>query len=97
VGGGEVSEGVRFEFTLDATALSASLSEVFEKYSDVMVKMQPVMKRAAEQISAIAALFNPPKHRSGHRHAGTRDHRLRYTPARKDIPLGLRTVTKARG
>lgn len=32
--------------------------------------------------------------RTGHRHYGTRDHKLRYTPARKDVPLGQRTMAK---
>lgn len=34
--------------------------------------------------------------RSGHRHRGTRDWRLRHAPARRDLPLGERTLAKAR-
>lgn len=52
--------------------------------------MTPVLVRlAAANIRSLAR-----RRRTGHRHAGTADHRLRYAPARRDVPLGRRTAAK---
>jgi murein tripeptide amidase MpaA len=78
--------------------------EAAKEMSTVMARIASVMRDAAATLLAsdafrrFSASFNKPReHRSAHRHAGTRDHRLRYAPARRDLPLGERTAAKALG
>lgn len=73
--------------------LNASVTIVTNSFERALA----VFQAASDAIRAFgiaARLVRIRKHRSGHRHRGTVDWRLRYAPARKDVPLGMRTQAK---
>jgi len=79
---------------------------VIQSYQGTLVTMRvgferfnSQLKRVTEQFEVFAGVvrrmkFKRVRHRSGHRHRGTVDWKLRYAPARKDVTLGMRTQAK---
>jgi hypothetical protein len=71
-----------------------------QEFSTAMERLRGVLETSTTQIRALvdrlASLSRlDGYHRTGHRHAGTRDHALRFAPGRRDLPLGERTAAKA--
>ncbi len=88
-------------YTLEVLRASATAAAAVE-FSDGALELTialrdhatPGLKRLALAIHGFGALVLSRRRRTGHRHRGSQDWALRYTPARNDLPLGGRTAAK---
>ena len=81
------------DFQIQLSANVAQFNAAIQGVTAAFRKFSVTLDLMAPKLRAFARLWTR-RRRSGHRHRGTRDWQLRYAPARKDLPLGQRTLAK---